>query len=372
MSRRIKVFEVLECGSPHGVGRQVAAICRSVNRERFELWVVYAARPGCNAEEFEGMIPEAHRLVHIPEMVREISPRKDASAFWKLYRLMRREKPDVVHAHSSKAGVLARLAAKMAGVPRIYYSPHGYGFLQTDVGPFSRGLYWFCEWAVSWIGHVVSTATGEARRARRLSWGKKVHVVHNLFLMEDAPATEAPAQSETVTLGALGRITHARNPEAFVRMAKSLSKRYPHARFLWIGGGESEGSLRAEASAQGLSDRLEVTGHIPRRELLKRLGRVDIFIHYSLWEGSPTSILEAMFFAKPVIASRISGNDDLVLHGVTGFLAADEQELLRCASRLIESPELRSSMGKMGKERLTREFAPDKSVAALETLYQDL
>jgi glycosyltransferase involved in cell wall biosynthesis len=368
MARKLKVFEVLECGTPHGVGRQIAAICGNLNHDLFEFWVVYAVRPGYPAEEFERLLADADRCIHVPEMVRQVSPLKDAAAFWKLYRLMRREKPDVVHAHSSKAGVLARFAAWLAGVPRILYSPHGYGFLQQDVGPAKRALYWLFELATSWIGTIVSTSHGEARRAERLSWGKKVHVVYNLFLMEDTPAPSHTADG-SLTVGALGRISYARNPEAFVRMAARVSKRFPSTRFLWMGGGELEEALKLEVRRMGLEGLIELTGHIDRADLLDRLARLDVFVHFSRWEGSPTSILEAMHFAKPVVASKIAGNEDLVEPGVTGFLATDEEELAACVERLLDSAEMRRRLGLAGRDRLDRSFSLRATSEALQSLY---
>lgn len=370
--KRVKVFEILECGSPHGVGRQIAELCRHLDRKKFELWVVYSARPGCTPREFEELTSHADRRIHIPEMVRPVHPLKDIEALIKLYRLIRRERPEVVHAHSSKAGVLGRLAARLAGVPRIYYTPHGYGFLQTDVRFPVRMLYWLFEWMVSWTGHIVSTSTGEAGLARRLSWGKEVFVVFNLFSMEGETSRgpDNGCSNGHVTVCALGRLSPARNPAAFLRLAGSLASRYPSLRLVWIGGGEMEDRLRLQVAESGLQDRMEITGHVPDRiQVLKRLEQADVFIHYSSWEGSPVAVLEAMFFEKPVVASRISGNDDLVEEGVTGYLASSEEELAERVGRLVESPELRREMGRKGKERLGRVFALEKSVAALEALY---
>jgi len=368
--RKIKVFMVLECGSPHGVGHQVATIARHIDRERFDTKVIYAVRPGFTPEEFERMTRFAGGHVYIPEMVQHISPLNDLVAFWKLYRLMRAETPDVVHAESSKAGVLARAAAWLSGVPRIYYSPHGYSFLQTNVSPLGRKFYWCIEKMFSWIGNIVVCSEGELALARRLSWGREIFQIRNLFVMEDPAPRAAAAKDGTVVVGALGRLTRARNPEAFVRLARGLAKDHPQARFLWVGGGELEGDFRRLVEHSGLADRFEVTGHLPRAAVLEKLASMDVFVHFSLWEGgAPIAIHEAMHFGKPVIASNILGNRDLVIPGKTGFLAGDEDELLRHAARLVESAELRLELGRNGKEFLRREVSIEKSMAALERLY---
>ncbi|HXS99791.1 MAG TPA: glycosyltransferase family 4 protein [Elusimicrobiota bacterium] len=370
MTAKLKVFLVLECGSPHGVGRQVATLSQHLDRAKFDPWVVYAVRPGFSAAEFERMTRHASHHVHIPEMVRPISPLKDLVAFWKLYRLFRRERPDVVHAESSKAGVLGRVAACLAGVPRIYYSPHGYSFLQTDSGPLGRKLYWWLEKLFSGIGHIIVCSPGEEKLARELSWGRPVFQVRNLFVMDD-PAPRAPEpHGDTVLVGALGRLTHARNPEAFLRLAQRLSRAYPKTRFLWIGGGELEGAVRDLLAQSGLQDRFEITGHVSREEVLAKLSSLDVFVHYSRWEGgAPIALHEALYFAKPVVVSNIAGNVDLVAPGVNGFLASNEDELFEHVSLLVESPQLRADLGRAGKAFLEREISLKKSITQLERLY---
>ncbi|MEK7381960.1 MAG: glycosyltransferase, partial [Elusimicrobiota bacterium] len=367
---RIKVMLVLECGSPHGVGHQVAAISRCLNHERFDARIVYSVRPGFAPDEFERMTRFASAHVYIPGMIRTISPLNDLAAFWKLYRLLRREKPDVVHAHSSKAGVLARAAAWLAGVPRIYYSPHAYSFLQTDAGPFGRAFYWCIEKSLSWIGNIIACSEGEAVLARKLSWGREVFQVRNIFAREGPSPRSPRAKDGRIVVGTLSRLSPGKNPEAFVRMAEALAKKHSNARFVWLGGGELEDDFRRLVARSGLQGKLEIVGHIPPENVLERIAGLDIFVHYSLWEGgAPIAIHEAMFCAKPVVASNIAGNVDLVIDGVTGLLASNEDEFLRQTTRLVESAELRDELGRNAKDFLQREVAAGKSLAALERLY---
>jgi glycosyltransferase involved in cell wall biosynthesis len=369
MGARIKVFLVLECGSPYGVGRQVATLCRNLDAARFEPWVVYAVRAGCTAGEFERLTASAHRHVHIPQMVREVRPFQDLAAFWKLYRLMRRERPDVVHAHSSKAGVLARAAAWLAGVPRIYYTPHGYSFLQTDAGALRRRTYWLMERSVSWIGNIVACSREERVQARRLSWGREVYHVHILFALQALPPAPGRGDDGSLRVGAVGRLSPARDPGSFLRLAQRLSATHPQARFVWLGGGELEAGFRREVARLGLQEKLEVTGDLPHEDLLKRLAGLDVFVHYSRWEGSSIALHEALALAKPVVASAVPGNCELVVPGVTGCLARSEDELWSHVSRLLASAELRARLGRNGKAWLAREVSLEVSLRELERLY---
>src|SRR5262249_32973589 len=148
-------------------------ICNGLDPRRFESVLVFASR-GSDPEAYRQSASGAGRAYYVPELVREISPLKDLKALRALRRILRTERPDVVHAHSSKAGVLGRVAARLEGVPRVYYSPHGYGFLQQDRSALSRGLYRLAEWSVSWIGEIAAVSPSEAALARPLAWGKPV------------------------------------------------------------------------------------------------------------------------------------------------------------------------------------------------------
>ncbi|MFA6317284.1 MAG: glycosyltransferase family 4 protein [Elusimicrobiota bacterium] len=364
---RRKVLQVLECGGPGGTGNQVAAICNGLDPARFDLGLVYAVRDGKPAE-YRAMAKGAATAFFIPAMTREIAPFKDLTAFLELRRIFLREKPDVVHAHSSKAGVLARLAAWAAGVPLVFYSPRGYGFLQQDRSPLSRFLYWTLEASVSWVGEIVAVSPSEALLASALSWGMPVRVVPDPFLGKTAEPGP-PSAREDIVVAACGRLTYARHPEAFVRLAQGLAERRPGAKAVWVGGGDGEEAFRDSFSRLGLTKVLEVTGWLPPEKALERLASADVFVHYSRWEGLPNAVLEAMALGLPVVASDVPGNRDAVLHGETGFIAADEAALLERCLELAGDPALRRRLGEAGRQRVVRDFSPERTFAALAALY---
>jgi glycosyltransferase involved in cell wall biosynthesis len=368
VATKVRVLQVLECGGPGGTGNQVAAICNGLAADRFETVLVYSVRPGNGPEQYRALAAGARSAYHVPEMVREISPWNDWRAFLKLIRILREQCPDVVHAHSSKAGVLARLAAWLCRVPKIYYSPHGYSFLQTDRSPLARLYYWLLELFVSSIGEIVSVAPGEARLARMLSWGKPVHTVCDPYLGPAEPPALIP--HEGLVVGACGRLTEARNPQAFIRLAAELCRRRPDVRCVWIGAGEMETDARRLVQGLGLADRFEFTGWLQPREVLERMRGLDVFVHYSRWEGLPNAVLEAMAMSLPAVVSDVPGNRDAVQAGVTGFLAKDEAGLQDAVSRLLTDQPLRRRLGQTGRERIRREFTPAKAIALLQGLYR--
>ncbi|MDE2489569.1 MAG: glycosyltransferase [Elusimicrobia bacterium] len=359
----IKVFEVVECGGPGGTGEQVAAICNGLDPARFEVSLVYAVRGG-TPEAYRAKCAGAKAAYYVGEMTREISPALDAAALRRLRRLFAEHRPDVVHAHSSKAGILARAAAKAAGVPRVFYSPHGYGFLMRDRSRASRALYRLAEKAAARVGETIAISPSEAAFARGLS-KKPVHVVCDAYL-GDFPE---PLPHDGLVVGSCGRMTYARDPDAWLLLAQRLTDSRNGVRCAWIGGGEDEARVRGHLGDMNLAGRVEVTGWLEAAAARERLRGLDVFVHYSRWDALPNAVLEAMAAGLPVVASDVPGNRDVVVDGETGFLARSEKELLELCQRLLDDPALRARLGAAGRERVRREFSRERMFAGLSRLY---
>ncbi len=360
----IKVFEVVECGGPGGTGEQVAAICNGLDPARFEVSLVYAVRGG-SANEYRAKCAGAKAAYFMPEMTREISLLNDLAAFRKLRALFTEHRPDVVHAHSSKAGVLARAAAKAAGIKTIFYTPHGYGFLQQDRSTASRLLYKTIERAASRIGSVVACSPNEAAAAADLTGGRPVHTVCDAYLGD----FREPLPHDGVVVGSCGRLTYARNPDAWILLAQRLTDSRNGLKCVWIGGGEDEPRVRTHLENMNLPGRVELTGWLPAEQARERLRALDLFVHYSRWDAMPNAVLEAMAAGLPVVASDNGGNRDAVLDGVTGFIVRSEVELLERSQQLIDDKPLRLTLGAAGRERVRREFSLTGMLDGLSRLY---
>ena len=367
---RIRIMQVIECGGPGGTGYQVAALCNGIDKTRFEVSLVYSVRPGTAPTDYERLAHGADRFIHVPEMVREISPLSDLLAFLRLYRIFRRERPDVIHAHSSKAGFLARAAGWAAGIGRIHYSPRGYAFLQRDRSFLSRGLYRLLERSVSWIGEIIAVSESEGELARNQALASRVCVVRDAFLgtIPDIPPAKAAATGKALVC-TCGRISYPRHPEAFLTLAHRLAQVRPEVRFLWIGDGELRPVVDSLIDRFGLRDRVAVTGWLPQDQAMEALRKADILVHYSRWEGLPNAVIDAMANGLPVVASDIPGNRDLVRPGHNGFLAPDDVVLFGRTLQLIDDLELRGRLGAEGRALIRREFGLDRLLREISDKY---
>lgn len=363
-----KVFQVVECGGPGGTGNQVAAICGGL-AGAVDTTLVYSARPGGTPQEYERLAAGAAAYRHIPDMRREISLPQDAIAWLKLARLFLTEKPDVVHAHSSKAGFLARTAAFFTGVPRIYYSPRGYAHQQSDRPALSRSLYRLLEASVSRIGEIVAVSRAEAALAAELAGEKRVRVIADAFLGDIPREPKAHREKKDVRVCAAGRLCYPRHPQAFARLAKTVSRQLPEARFLWIGDGELRPESDRLIRELDIGNILEITGWVPGEEAFRLISGCDVFVQYSRWEGLANSVLEAMAAGLPVVASRIPANAEALQDGKAGLLAESEARLARHVTSLCLDHAARAAYGRAGWTAVREKYSRARLIAELKSLY---
>lgn len=360
----IKVFQVVECGGPGATGDRVAALCGGLDPARFEVSVVYAVRSG-SPEEYRARCSGAKAFYHVPEMTREIALGTDAAALRKLHRLFAEHRPAVVHAHSSKAGVLARAAAKSAGVPKVLYTPHGYGFLMAGRPKASRALYRMIERAASRVGEVVAASPSEADEARRLAPRGRVHLVPDAYL----GGFPEPLPHDDLVVGSRGRMDHAADPDAWVLLAQRLCDSRNGVKCAWLGGGEGETNAKTHLTNMNLLMKVTVTGPLAPDAEREGLRGLDVFVRYSRADATADPFLDAMAAGLPVVASDTPGARDAVIHGVTGFLVKSEVELLERCQELLDDDDLRRRLGAAGRERVRNEFSRERWLASLSELY---
>lgn len=344
----------------------VASICNRLNPLKFDICVVYSTTKATRPQEFENLFTDNVRKIYIPQMVRSINPKKDIDAFVTLLKLFKKEKPDIIHAHSSKAGFLARFSAFLCKVPKIFYSSHCYGFRMTNVSLPLRVFYFLLEALASPAGQTIVNAPNELKIAKIISLGRAMPCYNGVDTSKLKPGyyqKKLPYK----TIASCGRITYPKNPYAFLRLCHRLNEKYKNLRFVWIGSGsENEQKSFFEKIEDSKLKNISVTGWLGREDTIKKLSEADILIHYSRWDVMPTAVSEAMALGKPVIGSKAV---DQIKHGKNGFIAHCEKDLLQYTSKLIEDDKLITEMGKNARRTVTENYDIKEMVRKLENIY---
>lgn len=374
---RRKVLHVLEATSA-GAARYVADLLLRMDTDEFDVSFAYS--PNRADERFwrDLALIEARgiRLYAIP-MSRSIQPSADARAFWSLFRLIRERRFDLVHGHSSKAGFLARLAAKLADRHIVtVYSPHAiaislnpaYGYLERFAGRFTDAV----------LG-VSRSERDELEGYRLLPSGKLRFVTAGI----DLPRFAAPADGRAfrkrlrvpeaaVLIGTAGRLSSQKDPFTFLRAAARLNQSRVPAYFAWAGDGELRGEAESLSAALGIADRVRFGGQCA--DLRPFLASLDIFALTSRYESFGYVTCEAMAAGKPVVATNVSGSRELVVDGFTGFLVepGDSASAAAALQRLAEDSLLRRAMGLAGRQRAREQYDVTRMVRQVEGLYREL
>ncbi|HEX9151331.1 MAG TPA: glycosyltransferase [Flavobacterium sp.] len=291
-------------------------------------------------------------------MVRNFSPFKDLKSTIALAKELRRLNPDIIHLHSSKAGVLGRFACFLLfKKKKVFYTPHGYSFLRTDISIWNKKIYWIIEKSFQKLfgGETIACGDTEYEIAKKMG---KSSLVRNGINIEYVTDKIAEYNNEVLTIGIAGRITFARNPKLF----NAIALKFPDFNFVWIGDGE----LAHEITAPNI----RITGwFLERDNALKELNTIDIYIQTSLWEGLPIAVLEAMAMKKPVVATNIIGNKDVVCHNETGFLFNEIEELDNYFE-ILKDEKTRKIFGEKALKRCHNLFDKNKNFKKLIPLYQ--
>jgi len=367
VSKPIKILQVITLSEIGGAQRVVFDIVRGLHNDPAFFFEVACAPGGELVGWLKGL---GVRVYEIPELVREISPSQDIQALACLRSLIKRNKYDLVHCHSSKAGILGRWAAWRAGVSRIIFTVHGW-IHHAQPGWYKRMLFAWMERAAGMIStDLVCVSRADMERGRQYVNWKKLHLIHN--------GVEEPGRSpgklrriigvgaENIIVGMAARLKGPKEPLFFLQVAEYFRHR-DNVQFVLIGDGPLGEQCRQYIKDRSLPVHLLGT----RPDLSELYGDMDIFTLFSSWEGLPLTICEAMRAGLPVVASRVGGVEEQVTQGWNGFLLdpGNVQKAVKYIDQLAADPLLRREMGGRGKERAGELFAVERMVEQYKKLY---
>ena len=380
---RTKVLHIITRLIVGGAQENTIASVERVNTERYDSQLWIGPQTGSEGSLLADARSRGIVVRVLPNLVREINPRRDALALVQLVRLLRRGRFDIVHTHSSKAGILGRIAARIAGVPHIVHTVHGWGF-HDRMNPLLKNAYATFEKVLQpWTRPLVSVSNKTTRVGLDEGIGRPDAyrlIRSGIPLTRFFPDTERGAEvrerlglrADDIVVGSVGRLSPQKNPRDFVRVAELLLRDRENLRFVYVGDGPMRTEIERTLDSIGLSDRVLLLG--VRDDVPDLLRAMDVFILTSLWEGLPRVVLQALATGLPVVAYDTAGIGEAVKEGRNGHLVEPGAvgEMVELLGRLVADASLRAAMGRAAVEELGTAFTEDGMIRDLENLYDEL
>ncbi len=367
-------------------GAQENTLLTAIGQHRLGMEVSLLAGPDPGPE---GDLHDAARkggvALHIlPRLVRPIRPVNDLIALFQLYRFMKRGGYDVVHTHSSKAGILGRIAARMAGVEIVVHTLHGLVFhpyqaawknslyvrLKKIAAPLSDAII-----AVSQktIDGALAAGIGTPKQYVKIFSGVELepflNVSSRITVAEARRRLSIPETAPVV--GKIARLFPLKGHDAFLQAAARIAAREPECRFLLVGDGILRRDLEEKARSLSIGDRTMFAGLVPPEEVALYIQAMDVVVHSSLREGIARVIPQAGAVGKPVVTYELDGAPEVVREGVSGFLVPPEdvEAIATRTLELLRDPALRSEMGSRGRAFAAEHYPAARMVEAINAVY---
>jgi glycosyltransferase involved in cell wall biosynthesis len=349
----------------------------------FRVDVVTGPQTGSEGNLINEAINRGINIVVMPELVRQVNPIYDFTALTCLTKMITRKQYAIVHTHSSKAGILGRIAAYHAKTPIIIHTVHGWSF-HPYMNPALRFLYILLEkYCASFTDALifVSKRDMDIAKTEKIGLVKHHHLIRSAIPMESFNPSlfnkvtirkELGIPIDAPVLGNVGRFSLQKDPLRWVKVAALVLKQIPECWFLLIGDGPLRRQCEKEMAQNDLINRTVFLGI--RRDVARYFLAMDVFLITSSWEGLPRVIPQAMAMKVPVVANHVPGIDEVVLHGKTGYVAnkGDDDALASYCSFLLSNENLRVTIAQKAREFIIDQFDLKAMIAGITDLYKDL
>jgi glycosyltransferase involved in cell wall biosynthesis len=390
LDHRVSVIHIITRLDRGGSARNTFLTALGHDRKRFRVSLVHGRPVPLTAEEaalikadLKLLSQAGVRVFEVPTLVHEVRPILDARATLGLWRLLRRDRPTLVHTHTSKAGVVGRLAAWLAQVPVVIHTPHGhvfYGYYGTVASAIIRLL----ERLLAKITDRIVTLTdrGAEEHVRfHIAGAEKFATIHSGIVLAHFrsvrvdPAVkrkELGLPPEGPIVGTVGRLVPIKGQVWLLKAAPLVLAEFPQACFVIIGDGPLLGELKELTAKLGIGLRVMFLG--AREDVSECLAALDLFVLPSLNEGMGRVLLEAMAEGCPVVATRVGGIPDIVNDGTTGLLVPprDDRALAEAILILLRDRSRRAAYGEASRRHVDGRFDVETMVRDIERLYDEV
>ena len=310
----------------------------------------------------------------VPSLVRPVGLVNDLRALWHVWRLLRRIQPDIVHTHSSKAGFVGRIAARVANVPHILYTPHGHVFQGYFTPVVTRRFILLERLAARWTDRIITLTDAEADQHLAVGIGRReqfVTIPSGIDL--DRVVTVAPKRlvAHGRIVGTVARLVPVKGHLFLLDAIPKILQRCPKAKFVFVGEGEMRQVLEEQANGLGLDDRITFAGF--REDVPAVLAGMDAFVLPSLNEGMGRVLVTAMALGKPIVATKVGGVPELLGNGEAGILVppGDSGAIAEAVSTVLCDRSRAHALGEAGRRRASR-YSAESMISALAKVYHEV
>lgn len=324
------------------------------------------------------------RLEVVPSLIRSISPRQDWQAYRQLVKLLKEIQPDIVHTHSSKAGILGRRAAAALNLP-VVHTIHGASFHYGQPALAYRAYVLLERLAAKWTDQFISVADDMSQEYVRagVALADRFTTVYSGFDIEpflNPPRNpqqvrqELGFETEDVIVGKIGRLFHLKGHEFIIRAAREVIQRNPRVKFLFVGDGILRKQFEQEIAASGMTKSFVFTGLVPPTRIPELMAAMDIVAHTSQWEGLARVLPQGLIAGRPVISYDVGGAREVVIPGETGYLVPQDSDdsLIQAILELAGDPALRERLGSAGRARCQDRFRHQTMTTQIAQVYEQV
>lgn len=352
-----------------------------LDRARYD--VTLASGPATGPEgSLEERIPDDIQFVRIPELIRQLHPIKDAVALARLVALMRRGRFHIVHTHTTKAGLVGRIAARLAGVPIVIHTPHGHAFHDYLSRGWSEALKVVERWLARWTNAIICLTPGE--RDDHLRFGvapaDKFEIIHSGVDLSRYAGAKVEAETKRRELnlpssgplvGCVARLVPVKGVQYLLEAAPMIRALVPEATVVFVGDGPLRPEMERRAADLSLNGGVAFLGL--RDDVADLMPLFAVVVLPSLNEGMGRAAVEAMAAGRPVVGTRVSGIQDVIAHEVSGLLVppADAREIAGAVARLLREPALGIRLTTTARAEL-HQYSVEAMMGRIERLYASL
>lgn len=380
-NEKLKICHVITRMIVGGAQENTLLTMRGHIENGHDVTLVTGPSPGREGELLSHIKMPPFKMKLIPNLVREISVVQDFLAFKKLVKFFKEEKFDVVHTHSSKAGIIGRVAAYFAKVPVVVHTVHGQAFGSFEK-PLKNALYIFLEWFAALFCHriyAVAQAMIDQCVAAKVAPLDKYQVVYSgmdtaAFATVErnlAKRQELGIPEDAKTIVTVARLFEMKGYEFVIPCAFDLLKRYPNTHFLFIGDGPMRFELENKIKEANLEKNFHFAGLVSPEDVKNYLAQGDLLWHLSLREGLPRAAVQALAVGIPVIGFALDGTPEVVINDKTGFVTAPEDlaSVVEKTAFFWDNPEKISEYGTNGRKMVIEQFDWRRMADILEAEY---